>query len=1020
MYSASSRVTSKKIPVKSYRCKKFPIEKQALLLLFFFLGFFLPLQSQVYHTTRYSTADGLVQSQVFALMQDDQGYLWLGTHRGICRFDGKTFRPYGVREGLSGFFVTAIIEDQAGEIWVGTENGLNRFDRSEFINYSERDGLPNNRVKSLFEDSQGRIWIGTQGDGVAVYESETFQANPFKWEDGSKKTVYTIREDGEGVIWLGTDQGLYELRNRKLRPLKLPGIPTGNIYSLLGDERGLWIGSDQGFRLYNGKEVLQLAGFDQVSPSSQVNTMVRDDTGQLWLGTAQGVVRFDGKAFHYLNDREKTLNAFLTASLVDTEGNIWLGTDGGGARKITSGIFEVIDNRAGLSSNLAKSFQEDEKGQIWIATKDRGIDVFRDGQYLTSYTETDGLGDNEIVTSFEDSKGAFWFTSYNGNLTCYDERGFLVFDRSEGLDCNAVYCVSEDAAGMIWVGTDNGVFLIQNDQIVRRLGLEDGLSDLVVYNIQPDREDQMWVGTADGLSIWEHGRFRHYAVDDIVGPNVITLLEDPQGRMWVGSAIGLAYFEDGEGHWLRISGAPGAHTVVSLVLEQEQYLWVGTENGAYRLDLNRFDPQASKASFEHYTQKDGLPSLECNANAAFLDSKGNVWLGTAEGAIFRPAGLERAENNLPPRIYITSVRSNAEDNWMEVKRQFDPETGPELDNADNQLDFSFIGISLKSPQQVEYRYRLNRDPWDRSRPTRQTNVAFNSLSPGTYTFEVVAKKEGDPWSYNDPARFTFTVRPPFWATWWFVSLMGLLVLGVIFAIYRAITARRRQQREEQRIRDKAEKLALEHQALYAMMNPHFTFNALQSIQFFIHRQDKVAANKFLSSFAKLVRKNLESTKSDTITLGEEVERLKLYLSLEKMRFPEKFDYEVVVEPGLDLSDTQIPPMLLQPFVENSIKHGIMSLETDGLIQVRISSEGEDFLRIQIEDNGIGIEASKKRKTNRPSDHVSKGMQITMDRLALFARMNGHPHSLNISEIKDDQETVKGTLVDIVLPIKESI
>jgi LytS/YehU family sensor histidine kinase len=204
------------------------------------------------------------------------------------------------------------------------------------------------------------------------------------------------------------------------------------------------------------------------------------------------------------------------------------------------------------------------------------------------------------------------------------------------------------------------------------------------------------------------------------------------------------------------------------------------------------------------------------------------------------------------------------------------------------------------------------------------------------------------------------------------------------------------------------------------MNPHFTFNALQSIQYFIHRQDKIAANKFLSSFAKLIRKNLESTKSDFITLAEEVERLKLYLSLEKMRFPEKFDYQVNVEPGLEIHDTLIPPMIFQPFVENSIKHGIMPLDSNGIIEVNLSSQGEDHMKIVIQDNGIGIEASRKQKQDRPSDHVSKGMQITLDRLSLFARMTGKKYDLNIEEIVDTNGKVAGTMVEMILPVKESL
>jgi LytS/YehU family sensor histidine kinase len=200
-----------------------------------------------------------------------------------------------------------------------------------------------------------------------------------------------------------------------------------------------------------------------------------------------------------------------------------------------------------------------------------------------------------------------------------------------------------------------------------------------------------------------------------------------------------------------------------------------------------------------------------------------------------------------------------------------------------------------------------------------------------------------------------------------------------------------------------------------MMNPHFTFNALQSIQYFIHTQDKVAATKFLSQFAKLVRMNLDSSKTEFISLNEEMERLKLYLSLEKMRFQEKFDYDIRIAAGIDKSETQIPPMILQPFVENSIKHGIMPLGEKGEIFVSVELLESDTLKVTIQDNGIGIEASKKLKENRVSDHVSKGMQITQDRLSLFSKTSGKEYKVEIKEIKGEDEKVIGTAVVILLP-----
>ena len=179
----------------------------------------------------------------------------------------------------------------------------------------------------------------------------------------------------------------------------------------------------------------------------------------------------------------------------------------------------------------------------------------------------------------------------------------------------------------------------------------------------------------------------------------------------------------------------------------------------------------------------------------------------------------------------------------------------------------------------------------------------------------------------------------------------------------------------------------------------------------------MAASKFLSQFAKLVRKNLESTRSDFITLEEEVSRLDLYLSLEKMRFKDKFDYEVKIDPQIEIHETVLPPMIFQPYVENSIKHGINPLPNGGKILVEIQKRDDDHLFVRIRDNGIGITASQAKRANRPQDHVSRGMQITRDRLALFAKMSGKSHEVETREIENPDGTIGGTEVTMLLPLQ---
>ncbi|GAB4415494.1 MAG: hypothetical protein OHK0039_24120 [Bacteroidia bacterium] len=976
------------------------------------------LLAQVYNVTRYSTEHGLVQSQVMCLLQDSRGYLWLGTHRGVSIYDGSTFQDYGKEDGLPGTFLSDLLEDRQGAIWIASDGGLTRFFNNHFTNFTTQTSpaLPEDNIVCLMEDQEGGIWIGTQDKGIFRYRNDTIEAVRLA---SDLKNVQVMLQDRGGRVWIGTRSGLF-MSAGGAQAQMVRGLPGGlEVFSLLEDRTGaIWVSARQG--LWRGQagsfEAMRLPGSGE---GQIVDCMVEDRQGQVWLGTGNGVLRYHDGQIDALPRKDRLLAYQMRSAVVDDEGNIWFGTDGGGVRKITEGVFERYGIEENFSSNLAKSFLEDRQGRIWTSTRDRGINVFGGDRVQQTYTVSDGLGGDDICSSFADRDGRFWFASYNGTLTRYDGRSFRVFDRDDSLSCNAVYWMCEGPDRNLWIATDNGVFVLDNEYFIYHYTRSGGLPSNTVYSLLTDARGRLWAGTSEGIGRWEQGQFRPVGPARSVGTNVITLLEDPVGRVWVGSSVGLTCFVGDTAHRIPVSEAKGAHTVVALVVEADRYLWIGTENGVYRLDLSTFDPAAAKHSFEHYTQKDGLPSLECNANAAFIDSRGDLWIGTAEGAIHKPAGTERRESSSRPHIYITSVHTSGGAPEAHLEYPLDSLADRLiLPYTDNRIIFDYSGISLTSSQQLEYQFKLEGEDKAWQSPTRTTQAYYLNIDPGTYTFKVTVRKESEPWDYTYYAAFVFEIRPPFWTTWWFISLLMLLLAGIGYAIYLVIYTRRERIREERRMRNTAEKLQLEHQALYAMMNPHFTFNALQSIQYFIHRQDKLAANKFLTSFAKLVRKNLESTKVDVISLGEELERLHLYLSLEKMRFPEKFDYRIEVDPDIDQSETQLPPMLLQPFVENSIKHGIMSLEQNGLIEILVEAEGEDYLRIIIRDNGIGIEASKQRKIDRPSDHVSKGMQITRDRLTLFARMTGKQYQVDIRERTQPDGSVQGTEVLILMPVRQ--
>ncbi len=983
-----------------------------------------PTNAQVYNVTTYTPSDGLIQSQVRAILQDHQRFLWLGTHGGVNRYDGKLFNNYTPADSLLSDFVTCLFQDSQHNIWIGTEQGVSRFDGKSYENYRRDSGLESDYVNTIIEDDQGRIWLGTK-EGISVMDSGKWKSDLLRWGDSVVlREVNTLWKDRDNKIWIGTAKGLFYAQEDKLYRMTIPGMPfSASVLSLYENPQGeLWIGTERGLYKWDGLTLRMYSRQTGELPHNTIYCLEEDNDQQLWIGTGNGVVRYADERFIAMPESDDTRRYIIRAITADVEGNIWLGTDGGGLQKVIKGVFRSFNVSDGMNSNIAKSFLEDESGRIWISTFDQGVDVYQAGRFIYHYGEEEGLGGNDISFSLKDHEQNFWFATYSSGVSKMENGSFTVFDITDGLLSNRVFSLAEIGEDEIWLGTDLGISIMKNDKIIGAYSAKDGLPSNSIYTICEDRRGNVWVGTAEGVARIRKGNITTYA-EGYIPYAVLSILEDNWGRIWFATSNGLYFFDQGEFIFVQISGAPGAHNVVSLVSEDGKYLWIGTENGAYRLDLTDFRPDR-KYQYEHYTQKDGFPSMECNANASFYDSNGNIWIGTVNGAVMHPEGAERSREDVRPVVHITGVRLGLEEtDWDALGYQTTPYSKIPLDlklaHSDNRLAFDFVGISLKSPQQLEYKYKLEGLDKEWSPSTRQTSASYSNLASGTYTFMAVSKSEADLWNYNSPASFTFTIRPAYYETLWFWSIVGLLMGFIGWSIYKYQRTERRRKAEEARIKNQAEKLQLEHQALYAMMNPHFTFNALQSIQYFIHRQDKIAANKFLSSFAKLIRKNLESTKSEFISLQEEVDRLRLYLDLEQMRFPEKFTYDLYVDPSLDSQSVLIPPMILQPFVENSIKHGIMSLEEDGKIEINIVRLEEEYMLVEVIDNGIGIESSKKRRENRPSGHVSKGMQITKDRLALFSRMTGKKYSLNIGEIQNSDH-IAGTKVSIVLPIHRDL
>jgi len=397
---------------------------------------------------------------------------------------------------------------------------------------------------------------------------------------------------------------------------------------------------------------------------------------------------------------------------------------------------------------------------------------------------------------------------------------------------------------------------------------------------------------------------------------------------------------------------------------------------------------------------DGLPSNEITDIVSAGD---NIWVATSRGTVKLP---EKKLLHQPlPAPRMEEVRING--------RPVHPDSIPKLAHDKNNLQITFLTIDFAQKGRILYRYRLSPESgWS---TTYDRIVNFPAMAAGTYQFEVQAQNSDRLW--GEAAFLTITIRPFIGQTWWFRTLIVLTALAGVLILYRSRIKKLKRiaHEEQQRVELEREKKELEQLTLQAQINPHFLANSLNAIQGLIVRGEKLEAMRYLSDFHQLLRKTLDVSHKPFVTLAEDVTLLTQYLDLEKMRFESRFQYSIEIDDRVDLYKTEVPPMLIQPFVENAVLHAFPPGEISRPL-IKIEYRLTDcHLEITVTDNGIGISESRRRKNHHSQSHQAYGLAIPEKRLALLDNGTAH-HALSVSDWKTDKETIGGTQVRIRLDV----
>jgi len=954
-----------------------------------------------------------------------------------------SFVTYNTEEGLPQSQVTCINQDESGYLWVGTLGGLARFNGSEFKSYSSIDGLVNNRITTL-KHFDGAMWVGHDG-GISKIVKEQIKSITFEGNDKSRNVSDIIKFKGQ-IYVCSNGGGLFIVKNNKLVNVKLSGpdyerVRGGKVFDgvlYLATRGGILTSTD-------GKTFKQLPLQGDYSYSSISGT----DELMVFTTYNDGVFKVNRKNGRRTFFSAEKLQYSIYGSYIDVNGTLWLNTQDGIINISSKNEISFLDESKGLPVNMISCFFQDKDNNIWIGSQGRGLIRFP-GEKFRYFEQSSGLPTDLFLTGFQAQNGEFYLGTYDKGLVVKAANGTI---NQIDVDETTIWASLQNVDGKNWFGTTTSLVSIDANRKIEKYTYEDNVPGLKITALYRIDHKSMYVGGSDGMSIYKGGKFKKLGspTDEYIGTvrdievvngqlfcvsnlgvfyydgksfkvykgieNVVYSIEkDDKNNLWFGAEEGLFCIKNGKIQNVKLLGDP-ASNFINFVNYKEGKLFVGTNNGLFVIsELDKRNPR-----IQRYGKGDGLVELETNLNSGFFDNEGVFWFGTAAGLIsFHP----NVQNSIPsiPKIRVKEILLNYQAfNYRRYSDKLSAFGLPEnlnLPYSKNNLIFELDGISLLHHDGLMYQFFLEgiNDTW--SPLSENSSITFTSLPAGDYNLQIRAIDVDG--RMSPVISFPFVINAAFYKTWWFISIIIASIVLLSIAAFRFRLKRINEINEKERLGFENKLISLEQKSVNASMNRHFIFNALNSIQYFINTQDRLAANKYLTNFAQLIRKNLDAATSEknAITLEEEIERLKLYLSLESMRFNGKFKYEIINE-NVDCESIEIPSMILQPFIENSIIHGVLPNEDKfGEIYIHLSLD-EDVLTIKIEDNGVGVKKSLSSKLEMEGDHKSQGMEITSKRIELLKKVsNNEIELIGPLQIESEDGLINGTRVLIKIRLSD--
>lgn len=943
-------------------------------LLFFLLLTYVCFAQQPSHII--IGEEELAGVNIYSIIQDEDNTVWLSTNNGLYHYDGLHFNVVSsaIVKDLSLFGLT---KDNNGMIYCYNLSGqIFRIVKGKLELYWQ---IPKEYISSVIYinfDTDNALLVSV--NALLKVKKDKQVELIYKYQ---KESACQIAKDDKGQLFFSENEKLFQYFNNQLKVIKteLPQISnnllkpeityTNDIALFVNLEPRALVQQQKNFTLVN---------FNVINDKSiHYSAILSKKKDLVWLTSSKnGVYCFNLNGNPLYNNKLLFKDYFISSYLEDTEGNFWLCTFGKGVVLIPN--LNVIDytNNDLLEKDDLKKITKKENNIYFGGTKGTIYQLNKDDIKIELKNQ------KKIEFLKYVPKSNLFFV--NGQIYDGTHLNFLASNNYNKYDF-----FQNQLSDSIYFVTRSGLYCL--DEKLDGKNLNYSVRSYAVFNDEKNRI--LWIGSSTGLEIFKNKAFSKLKVDGqtIFASHIIGV----ENQVWVASSSGILIFEN-EQLIRKITTKDQllSNNVLKLIYDKD-WVYVSTNEGLQRYDLK-------KKTFKNFTKSEGLLS---NAIFDFEILDNQIYVITSKGIQKFNFDAISVSRNLPS-LKIDNVIVNG---FKKIG------TNEFLSSSENTIEFSLFSVTHKDKRNLKYVYQLKGydENWYTTDYYNNT-IKFTKLPAGKYEFRV--KLKDDSQISNQMETFCFEVETVFWKKWQFIVGAILVITCSVVMYYRSriryLMRKKNEEIEKEKYIQELNKSKLT--ALKSQMNPHFMFNALNSIQEFILQNKKELASNYLGDFADLMRSYLQYSQEDYITLRDEIETLELYLKLEKVRFENEFDYKVTYKESLDIDSIQIPSFLIQPFVENAIKHGLLHKEGAKQIDVQFLLEKEAVLKCIITDNGIGRKASQEINKNRK--HKSFATEASHNRLQLLNQNIGQKIGLEIEDVLDEKSQSLGTRVVVTIPI----